>query len=80
MLNSIQEALSRGVGQMSEGYDESACQSSTKNLLGLLPFGQKYDDALEPGMVEYFTSLWNKLVNDPISTAVEATKDFFAIE
>jgi len=72
--------LNRGVGQMSEGYDESACQSSTKNLLGLLPFGQKYDDALEPSMGEYFEGVWDKFVTNPIDTAIEATKHFFAFD
>jgi type VI secretion system secreted protein VgrG len=72
--------LNRGVGQMSEAYDESSCQSSSKNLLGLLPFGQKYDDALEPGMGEYFAGIWNNFVTDPIDTAWQATKDFFAFD
>jgi type VI secretion system secreted protein VgrG len=70
--------LSRGVGQMREAHDELICQSSTKNILGLLPFGQKYDDDLEPGPKEYFSDIWNRFAADPAGVLKEAVLDFFA--
>jgi type VI secretion system secreted protein VgrG len=72
--------LNRGIGQMSEAYDELPCQSSFKNLLGLAPFGQKYDDALEPGLIEYFEGLGKDIVVDPWNASKQAAKDFFAFD
>ena len=65
---------------MSEAYDESLCQSSFKNVLGLLPFGQKFDDPLEPGPLEYFERIWKRFVVDPTGAAKKAILDFFAID
>ena len=72
--------LNRGLGQMSETHDESPCQSSFKNLLGLLPFGQNYDDPLEPGLIEYFEGLGKDFVVDPWNASKQAVKDFFAFD
>jgi RHS repeat-associated protein len=72
--------LNRGVGQMSEAHNESSCQSSFKNLLGLAPFGQKFDDPLEPGPFEYFEGILKRFLADPISASKQAIRDFFAID
>ena len=72
--------LNRGLGQMSGAYDESLSDSALKNLLGLLPFGQKYDDPCEPGLGEYFKGVWERFWVDPYSTAKQAIRDFFAFD
>ena len=38
----------RGLQQIHEALYESADQATYKNLLGLAPFGQKFDDPCEP--------------------------------
>ena len=52
---------------------------SARNLLGLLPFGQKYDDPGEPSMGEWAGGQYKKLKESPLRTLKEAIKDFFAI-
>ena len=71
--------VSRGAQQFSESLN-SESGPVAKNLLGLLPFGQKYDDPGEPGMVEYFKERYKELVSDPIGTSKRLLKEFFAIE
>jgi type VI secretion system secreted protein VgrG len=72
--------LNRGLGQMSEAHDESLSDSSFKNLLGLAPFGQKFDDPCEPGPGEYFKDIWDRFAADPYSAVKKAVTDFFAFD
>ncbi len=46
--NSAKSAIKRGGKQIGEGLAESSCNASMRNLLGLLPFGDRFDDADEP--------------------------------
>jgi len=72
--------FNRGLGQMREALHEPLGQNSIKDLLGLAPFGQKYDDPCEPGPVEYFKGVWDDFVVDPLNTAKRAVVDFFAFD
>ena len=72
--------LNRGMKQAREAYSEDWDDASWKNLLGLAPFGQNFDDPCEPGPLEYFSSVWDNLVADPYNTAKQAIKDFFAFD
>ncbi|WP_240746430.1 RHS repeat domain-containing protein [Desulfuromonas acetexigens] len=72
--------LNRGMQQASEAYSENMDEASWKNLLGLAPFGQKFDDPCEPGPIEYFSGVWDKIVADPYNAAKGAIKDFFAFD
>ncbi len=47
-LNSAKSAALRGAKQVIESLEESKCKESLRNLLGLLPFGDKFDDINEP--------------------------------
>jgi RHS repeat-associated protein len=72
--------FNKGMGQIREAVDEPFAAASFRNLLGLAPFGQKFDDPCEPGPREYFKGIWNDYIKDPISTAKRAIKDFFAFD
>jgi hypothetical protein len=72
--------FNRGLGQMREALYEPFEQSSLKNLFGLAPFGQKYDDPCEPGPVEYFEGMWNDFVVDPLKAVKQTIVDFFAFD
>jgi len=72
--------FNRGLGQMRDAFNESLDQSSLKNLWGLAPFGQKYDDPCEPGPWEYFKGIWNDFAIDPAKAAKQAIVDFFAFD
>jgi RHS repeat-associated protein len=71
--------LKRGTMQMAEGF-KGTREASLKNLYGLAPFGQKFDDDIEPGPIAYFKDQWNKFFEHPLDTAIGGVKDFFAIE
>ncbi|HEX6992173.1 MAG TPA: hypothetical protein VF151_09810 [Gemmatimonadales bacterium] len=71
--------ISRGAQQIGESLD-SRTGPTAKNLLGLLPFGQKFDDPAEPGPIEYFKIRYHELITDPIETGKKLLKDFFAID
>ena len=47
-LNSARSAATKGGKQIAEAADENSCKESFKNLLGLAPFGDKFDDLDEP--------------------------------
>jgi RHS repeat-associated protein len=72
--------LNRGVQQASEAYSEDWDEATWKNLLGLAPFGQKFDDPCEPGPSEYFSGVWDNIVTDPYDAAKKTIKDFFAFD
>lgn len=71
--------VNRGAQQVSESLDDPNGPSA-RNLLGLLPMGQKFDDPTEPTPIEYGKEKVKKFVADPAKAAKEAIKDFFAIE
>ena len=71
--------LNRGAGQFSESLTDNV-GATPKNLLGLAPFGQEFDDIGEPGAFEYFGNQANKFVTQPVTTTVGVVKDFFALE
>lgn len=64
--------------QFGEGLDEDLCQASPKTLLGLVPFGQEFDDAAKPTPRELFSEKQRQLVRDPLEAVEEAVEDFFA--
>jgi len=72
--------LSRGVRQAKEASDEKFCQASFKNLLGILPFGQEFDDPAEPSPSEFLKEKQKKFVSDPIAEARKTLRQFFALE
>jgi hypothetical protein len=72
-------SVNRGAGQIAESGDDPNGPSA-RNLLGLLPFGQKYDDPGEPTLVEFAKDKVEKLVTDPAHAVKEAVKEFFAVE
>src|SRR4029453_5943347 len=53
-LRSGYAAQQRGLRQWNESFAECSSDASLKNLLGVLPFGQEYDDPSEPGPGEFF--------------------------
>ncbi len=72
--------FNKGIGQIREAVDEPFAAASFRNLLGLAPFGQKFDDPCEPGPLEYFKGILNDYIKDPIGAAKRAIKDFFAFD
>mgnify|MGYP000412030635 CR=1 FL=1 len=51
-----------------------------KNLLGLLPSGQMYDDIAEPGAIEYWRGMARDLTETPLDTLKQGFKDFWVLE
>ena len=47
-FNSAKSASVRGAKQIGEAFAEKSCDTSAKNLLGVLPFGDRFDDKSEP--------------------------------
>ena len=47
-LNSAKTASIRGAKQIGEAFAEDPCKANAKNLLGVLPFGDRFDDLDEP--------------------------------
>jgi hypothetical protein len=70
--------FNRGAQQLGESVDDRGGPAA-KNLLGLLPFGQKFDDRAEPGPGEFVKNTFTRFVTNPGQAAVEAVEDFFAI-
>jgi RHS repeat-associated protein len=69
--------LNRGLGQSSEAFDEGLCEASLRNLLGLLPFGQEFDDPAEPTMLQYLRQRRQEYLDDPARGAQQLIDDFF---
>lgn len=51
---------------------------SWKNLLGLLPAGQTFDDPREPGAIEYYRNVRRSFGREPAAAAREYLNDYFA--
>jgi type VI secretion system secreted protein VgrG len=57
-------AQNRGLCQWNEAFNEDWSDASWKNLLGVLPFGNRYDDPNEPSFKEFWLdNNINKLKN-----------------
>lgn len=65
---------------MKESFREGSEHASLKNALGLLPFGQKFDDDTEPGMIEYLRYTRQRIITHPVDRLLDSAKDFFAVE
>jgi uncharacterized protein RhaS with RHS repeats len=72
--------LRRGVLQLDEASKESLSDAAWRNLLGLLPAGQAYDDPGEPTIFEYFGDKVDRFVADPVRTTTDFVKDVFVID
>jgi hypothetical protein len=70
--------VSRGSAQMSEAMSDRS-GASPRNLLGLLPMGQEFDDPLEPGMFEFFKKRASEAVADPAGAAKQSVCDLLAL-
>lgn len=51
-----------------------------RNLLGLLPMGQKFDDPQEPTPIEYMKEVVREVVIDPVKAGKRMLADFFAVD
>ncbi len=71
--------FNRGLTQMSEAANDSAGPSA-RNLLGLAPFGQLFDDPLEPTPQEFLVRRFQSLKRDPRGTANRLLREFFALD
>ncbi|RMF01967.1 MAG: RHS repeat-associated core domain-containing protein, partial [Alphaproteobacteria bacterium] len=73
--------FNRGAQQLAEGLSDAGSEGSAalRNLMGLLPFGQKFDDVAEPTPVGYAQSIGNRLREDLYGTAKQLLLDFFAL-
>ena len=59
-LKSAEAAKNASLKQFGEALNEGASDASLKNLLGVLPYGDQYDDPCEPSIGEF----WKKKIND----------------
>jgi type VI secretion system secreted protein VgrG len=71
--------VNRGAQQFAEGW-EGDSGPTLKNLWGLAPFGQKFDDPGEPTPGEYAQQVYQDFARDPANALGRAIKDFFAID
>jgi hypothetical protein len=55
-------------------------RSSPRNLLGLLPFGQLFDDPLEPTPQEFGAQRLRMLGRDFSGTVEQLLREFFVID
>lgn len=69
--------LARGSQQISESFNDRSGPSA-RNFLGLLPFGQKFDDPAEPLPQDFLAQRFRMFVEDPSRTAVRLLREFFA--
>ena len=71
--------INRGLQQMREGLVEGG-DPSARNLLGLAPFGQKFDDPAEQQPQDYIRVTAKELGSNPVEALKKITADFFAID
>ncbi|MCC6642162.1 MAG: hypothetical protein IT386_13460, partial [Deltaproteobacteria bacterium] len=72
--------LRRGLLQVDEALNERFEAASSRNLLGILPSGQKFDDPIEPTPLEYVSGLYQHAVKDPFGAASRVIHDFLVID
>ena len=70
-------SLNRGLQQLSEASEGGP--GSARNLAGILPFGQEFDDHAEPTPTEYFQGLWQLIKDDPAAAVGEIAGGFFSV-
>jgi len=70
--------LSRGSQQIRESFNDPA-GPSFRNVLGLLPFGQEFDDPLEPLPQDFAAQRLRGLTTSPIATGRRLFNEFFAL-
>ena len=63
-LKSGQAATQRASKQWGEAWCESASDASARNLLGVLPFGDKIDDPWEPTPMQFLDNAWHSAKTD----------------
>lgn len=66
----------RGIRQGGEALREDFSDASWKNALGLLPAGQKFDDADEPTPLEYVEELAAMFEEDPKAAVTRLVDDY----
>jgi RHS repeat-associated protein len=71
--------LNRGLVQSREALEEDVCAASPSNLYGFGPAGQRYDDPGEPSPLEYFASIYQQFIDQPINAATRLASDYFAV-
>jgi type VI secretion system secreted protein VgrG len=64
-IHSADAAWQRAKKQCAEAGDESVGDASLRNLLGIVPFGDKFDDPSEPGPIEFFKNTGMDLLRKP---------------
>jgi len=64
-LHSAESAMERGSKQYCEALSESSDQASLGNFLGVLPFGDHFDDASEPTPYQYFKGEFKNIISSP---------------
>ncbi len=69
--------LKRGTRQLSESSEDRSGPSA-RNLLGLLPFGQEFDDPVEPLPQDFFAQRFQMFAEDPARTGARLLREFFA--
>jgi RHS repeat-associated protein len=72
--------LARGHRQIKEALNESWDDAQWKNLWGLAPFGQYYDDPHELTAFEWVSFQSRSFVLDPVGTAGKLARKWFDFE
>jgi RHS repeat-associated protein len=65
-LRSGYKAVQRGHQLWGEALNETGADASLKNFYGVLPYGTKYDDPGEPGLVEFWKAKGKSWYNKPM--------------
>ena len=73
-------SLRRGLLQLDEAWQESLSDASWRNLLGVLPAGQKYDDAVETTLLEYLEYLGRRATCDPLRAVSDFLRDLLVLD
>jgi len=71
--------FNRGLRQMKEAHSDPN-GPSVRNLLGLAPFGQIFDDPAEPTPQEFIRSRTFMWRHDPVGTTRRLVREFFAFD
>jgi hypothetical protein len=70
--------LRRGAQQLGESLHDRS-DPSIRNLSGLLPFAQKFDDPVEPTPFQWGVGVFRRGVRDPAGEVVQTLRDYFVI-
>ncbi len=72
--------VSRGAQQLAEAFEEDASEAEWKNVYGLLPWGQKYDDPCEPGPIGFARETHEQYTRSPLDAVKQNIRDLFALD